>query len=138
MKHTLLTLLTICLTAAVSAGVYDDAIFWFRGGRDLNGNGLCEKGEFYDEMHAGNTSHGNHQTTFTGYPESIVLRNEDVKFPCGRDTAKSMPVLQSGELRPCVFDLPEADDRYGVLHGRLPQRRAARRHDQRRARGAHR
>ena len=93
MKHTLLTVLTIGLTAAVCAGVYDDAIFWFRGGRDLNGNGLCEKGEFYDEMHAGNTSHGNHQTTFTGYPESIVLRNEDVKFPCGRDTAKSMPVL---------------------------------------------
>ena len=52
-----------CLTFAAhgSANVFDDAVFWFRGGKDINGNGYMQSGEFFDDLHANDASHNNHK-----------------------------------------------------------------------------
>ena len=44
-------ILPLCLALAAhgSTNVFNDAVFWFRGGKDLNGDGYMQKGEFFDE-----------------------------------------------------------------------------------------
>ena len=44
---------------------YDDAAYWFRGGVDLNGDGIYGSGsyEFRDVTHAANATHANHVMT---------------------------------------------------------------------------
>ncbi len=48
-----LTILAGALAAlAVHGGVYDDALIWYRGGSDANGDGVLQAGEFVDSAHA--------------------------------------------------------------------------------------
>ena len=89
--------LVACLFALASVAygdVYDDAIFWFRGGTNVTANGrTAVKGDLFDSIHANDPSHKNHTATFFGYEDCRVLRYEDVQFPCNRDDRKSVPVL---------------------------------------------
>ncbi len=91
-------------TAHGAPNVFDDAVFWFRGGKDLNGDGYMQKGEFFDDLHANDNSHANHQMgmsseNYTGQYNSLftgnaVLQNEDVVFPAlGTNFVKNMQVL---------------------------------------------
>lgn len=95
-----------CLAFAAqgSTNVFNDAVFWFRGGKDLNGDGYMQKGEFFDDLHANDNSHANHQMgmsseNYTGPNNSLftgnaVLQNEDVVFPAlGTNFVKNMQVL---------------------------------------------
>ena len=92
------------LFAHGSTNVFNDAVFWFRGGKDLNGDGYMQKGEFFDDLHANDNSHANHQMgmsseNYTGPNNSLftgnaVLQNEDVVFPAlGTNFVKNMQVL---------------------------------------------
>ncbi len=84
----------LCLTATAYGDIYDDAIFWFRGGTNVTANGRnAVKGDLFDSIHANDPSHKNHTATFFGYEDCRVLRYEDVQFPCNRDDRKSVPVL---------------------------------------------
>ena len=89
--------LAACLLACAAAAygdIYDDAIFWFRGGTNVTANGrTAVKGDLFDSIHANDPSHKNHTATFFGYEDCRVLRYEDVQFPCNRDDRKSVPVL---------------------------------------------
>ena len=77
-------------TAHGAPNVFDDAVFWFRGGKDLNGDGYMQKGEFFDDLHANDVSHANHQMgmsseNYTGQYNSLftgnaVIQKEDVVF----------------------------------------------------------
>ena len=92
-----------CLTFAAhgSANVFDDAVFWFRGGKDISGDGCMQQGEFFDDLHADNDSHDNHKMSMTGYTGSYVgfkenaeFRGEQVVFPAlGTSVTKEMQVL---------------------------------------------
>ena len=61
-----------------SAGVYDDAIFWFRGGKTV---GTAVTGSLFDEAHANDTNHPNHKGAFTGYEDCRSIVREKVQFP---------------------------------------------------------
>ena len=93
-----------CLAFAAygSANVFDDAVFWFRGGKDcVTADGYMQQGEFFDDLHADDASHNNHKMPMTGYTGSYVgfkenaeLRGEQVVFPAlGASIAKEMQVL---------------------------------------------
>ncbi len=92
------------LFAHGSTNVFNDAVFWFRGGKDINNDGYMQKGEFFDDLHADDNSHANHQMgmsseKYTGQYNSLftgnaVLQNEDVVFPAlGTNFVKNMQVL---------------------------------------------
>jgi len=84
----------LCLVATAYGDVYDDAIFWFRGGTNVTANGrTAVKGDLFDSIHANDPSHKNHTASIWGYEDCRVLRYEDVQFPCNRDDRKSVPVL---------------------------------------------
>lgn len=62
------TLLTVVSFAAMmafpkalSAGVFDTAIFWCRGALDKNGNGYPNQGDFPDALHAGDSTYAGHK-----------------------------------------------------------------------------
>lgn len=98
LKHHLSNLaLVACLFACAAAAygdIYDDAIFWFRGGTNVTANGrTAVKGDLFDSIHANDPPHKNHTAAFFGYEDCRVLRYEDVQFPCNRDDRKSVPVL---------------------------------------------
>lgn len=40
------------LSLASVGGIYDEALVWFRGGYDANGDGVLQANEFYDSAHA--------------------------------------------------------------------------------------
>ena len=92
-----------CLASAAygSANVFDDAVFWFRGGKDISGDGYMQQGEFFDDLHANDASHNNHKMPMTGYTgsyagfkENAEFRGEQVVFPAlGTSVAKEMQVL---------------------------------------------
>ena len=89
-------------TAHGAPNVFDDAVFWFRGGKDRNGDRyMRQQGEFFDDLHADDTTHANHQSevqTYTsssladGFKANAVFQTERVVFPA-LGTAKNMPVL---------------------------------------------
>ena len=57
-QHTI-TAVTFALTATCAFGttnVFNDAVFWFRGGRDADSNGVLDAGEFFNDLQAGNSS----------------------------------------------------------------------------------
>ena len=87
--------LVACFAAVAAYGdIYDDAIFWFRGGTNVTANGrTAVKGDFFDSIHANDPTHKNHTASIWGYEDCRVLRYEDVQFPCNRDDRKSVPVL---------------------------------------------
>ncbi len=78
-----------------SQNVFDDAAFWFRGGKDcVTADGQLQTGEFFDDLHAADGSHANHWLEVTGYAENGTFRTEDVVFPAlGTAFSKPMQVL---------------------------------------------
>ncbi len=92
------------LSAQGSTNVFNDAVFWFRGGKDKNSNTYMERGEFFDDLHADDSTHGNHDmemssTHYTGsnnsqFKGNAVIQEEDVVFPAlGTNFVKKMQVL---------------------------------------------
>ena len=82
----------VCLVLAAqgSTNVFDDAVFWFRGGKDKNSDGYMDYGEFFDDLRAKTPDDGNHNMTmsstyYTGDSEvfrtNAVFRKEQVVFP---------------------------------------------------------
>ena len=94
---------SLAFAAHGSVNVFDDAVFWFRGGKDINGNGYMQSGEFFDDLHADSNAHPNHQMSmstsyWTGqldvFKENAVIKDEDVVFPAlGTNFVKKMQVL---------------------------------------------
>ncbi|MBQ3289375.1 MAG: hypothetical protein IJH50_08215 [Kiritimatiellae bacterium] len=92
-----------CFASAAygSANVFDDAVFWFRGGKDISGDHCMQQGEFFDDLHANDDSHNNHKMPMTGYTGSYVgfkenaeIQYEQVVFPAlGANIVKEMQVL---------------------------------------------
>ena len=89
------------LSAQGSTNVFNDAVFWFRGGKDINNDGYIQQGEFFDDLHANDASHVNHTmpmstSYYTGdsvaFKGNAVLQNETVVFPA-LGTSKEMKVL---------------------------------------------
>lgn len=98
-QHTI-TAVTFALTATGAFGttnVFNDAVFWFRGGRDADSNGVLDAGEFFNDLQAGNSSHASHSwvTSESAYSENAALVSENVVFPAlGTELEKSMKVLR--------------------------------------------
>ena len=101
---TLAYLLSACLAFAAhgSTNVFDDAVFWFRGGKDISGDHCMQQGEFFDDLQANNNNHANHKmsmSNFTGdyksFKENAAFQNEPVVFPAlGTNVVKDMQVLR--------------------------------------------
>ena len=99
-----------CLAFAANGAtnVFDDAVFWFRGGKDKNSDTYMQKGEFFDDLHADNNNHDNHKMSmsseyYTGqldvFKDNAVLHEESVVFPAsGTSMAKNMQVLRISSL----------------------------------------
>ena len=89
------------LSAQGSTNVFNDAVFWFRGGKDIGGDGYMQKGDFFDDLHANDSTHENHKMPMTGFTgtysafaTNAVFRNEQVVFPAlGKQIAKEIRVL---------------------------------------------
>lgn len=91
------------LSAQGSTNVFNDAVFWFRGGKDLNGDGYMQQGEFFDDLHANDPAHDNHKMDmssmyYTGqldeFKKNAVFKKEPVVFPAlGTSIVKEMQVL---------------------------------------------
>ena len=99
-------ILVACLAFAAhgAANVFDDAVFWFRGGKDVSGDGyMRSQGEFFDDLQANDPAHDNHKmamssTAYTGqldeFKKNVVFRQEPVVFPAlGKSIVKEMQVL---------------------------------------------
>ena len=92
------------LPAQGSTNVFDDAVFWFRGGKDKNNDTYMDPGEFFDDLHADVPTHANHDMAmsseyYTGtnnsqFKGNAVIQEEDVVFPAlGTNIVKKMQVL---------------------------------------------
>ena len=98
MKSKVLCILTAVLAAFVSyasPNIFDDAVFWFRGGKDcVTANGQLETGEFFDDLHADDPSHAHHQLPTVADCEKAVFRTERVVFPSlGAENGQDLKVL---------------------------------------------
>ena len=106
-----------CLAFAANGAtnVFDDAVFWFRGGKDcVTADGYMQQGEFFDDLHANDASHNNHKmpmstSYYTGdsapFRANAVFRSERVVFPAlGTSVAKDMQVLHISNV--AVVKLP--------------------------------
>ena len=92
----------ISVAAQCSNSVFDDAVFWFRGGKDKSGDRyMRQQGEFFDDLHANDTSHQNHQMevqSYTshqladGFKANAEFRMEKVVYP-SLGAQKNSPVL---------------------------------------------
>lgn len=93
------------LSAQGSTNVFNDAVFWFRGGKDKGGDGyMRQQGEFFDDLHASDTAHDNHKmdvlsysspSLADGFKSNAIFHNENVVFSAlGEQIAKSVPVLR--------------------------------------------
>ena len=98
-----------CLAFAAhgSTNVFNDAVFWFRGGKDLNRDGYIQQGEFFDDLHADDDENGNHNVSMVsyagqtaGHSHSVFAGNakfatEPVVFPAlGAAVVENMHVLR--------------------------------------------
>ena len=105
-SRTLSGVFVACLAFAAqgSTNVFNDAVFWFRGGKDKNADGYIDQGEFFDDLRAKTPDDGNHNMTmsstlYTGQYNSLfkgnaVFRKEQVIFPAlGTSMVKEMQVL---------------------------------------------
>lgn len=83
-------------TAHGYTNVFSDAVFWFRGGKDcVTADGQLERGEFFDDLHADDSSHSNHKMEVTGYAENGTFATEPVVFPAlGAGVTNDMRVLR--------------------------------------------
>ena len=92
--------LVVCFAFAAhgAANVFDDAVFWFRGGKDKNNDTYIDQGEFFDDLHANENGHRNHNMTMSStlykddyamFKGNAVFRNEQLVFPAlGTSAAK--------------------------------------------------
>jgi len=98
-------MLVCCISATPlfvhgSTNVFDDAVFWFRGGKDISGDGRMQQGEFFDDLHADDTSHANHKSSMVNYSldafkGNAAFQTERVVFPAlGKSAEKDMQVLR--------------------------------------------
>ena len=89
---TMNSIFVACLAFAAhgATNVFDDAAFWFRGGKDKNGDGYMDYGEFFDDLRATTPNDGNHNMTmsstlYTGssaaFKGNAMFGNEQVVFP---------------------------------------------------------
>ena len=96
--------LSLAFAANGSTNVFNDAVFWFRGGKDcVTADGYMQQGEFFDDLHANDPSHASHKISmstsyYTGdsapFRANAVFRSERVVFPAlGTSGAKDMQVL---------------------------------------------
>ena len=102
---TMNSIFVACLAFAAhgATNVFDDAAFWFRGGKDKNGDGYMDYGEFFDDLRATTPNDGNHNMTmsstlYTGssaaFKGNAMFGNEQVVFPAlGTNIVKEMQVL---------------------------------------------
>ncbi len=94
------------LSAHGSANVFDDAVFWFRGGKDLNGDGYMQKGEFFDDLNADKTEHDYHKMSVpsysgsvAGFRENALFQREQVVLPAlGTKTTETMQFLHISDV----------------------------------------
>lgn len=98
MKIKIISVLTAVLTAFVTyakSTIFDDAVFWFRGGKEcVTANGIMETGEFFDALHANDVNHANHKLPVVGYSENAEFRTENVVFPSlGTGVAQELQIL---------------------------------------------
>ena len=96
MKRWALVGMAVAALAAFAGNVYDDAVFWFRGGKErVTANGQMETGEFFDDMHADDLAHANHSLPLKGYAENAVFATEPVVFPAlGLSVTQDLQVLR--------------------------------------------
>ena len=108
---TLAYLLSACLAFAAhgSTNVFNDAVFWFRGGKDINNDSYIQQGEFFDDLHANDASHVNHAMPMSSsqyyiqdkyaalrqqFKNNAVFQSERVIFPAlGTSIAEEMQTL---------------------------------------------
>ena len=100
--------ISVAPTSAHGApNVFDDAVFWFRGGKDLNGDRCMQQGEFFDDLHADDATLANHKMSMVDYTKAYegfegnafrgnaTFRDEQVVFPAlGTNIVKNMQVLR--------------------------------------------
>ena len=104
----------LAFSAHGSANVFDDAVFWFRGGKDKNGDGYIQQGEFFDDLHADDESHSNHTMLMSSsqyyvqddyadlrqlFKANAVFRSERVVFPAlGTNVVAEMQTLHISDI----------------------------------------
>ena len=64
-----------------ASNVFDSAVFWFRGGKDIGGDGYMQKGDFFDDLHANEPTHDNHQMSMSTSYSSV--RHQISTLPSG-------------------------------------------------------
>ena len=110
------------LSAQGSTNVFNDAVFWFRGGKDLNSDGYIQQGEFFDDLNADVESHANHTMTMSSseyykqdkfatlrqqFKDNAAFRSERVVFPAlGTSIAKEMQTLHISDISVEYNDQP--------------------------------
>ena len=118
-------ILPLCLALAAhgSTNVFNDAVFWFRGGKDcVDANGYIQQGEFFDDLNADVESHANHMMTMSSseyykqdkfanlrqqFKENATFRSERVVFPAlGTSIAKEMQTLHISDISVEYNDQP--------------------------------
>lgn len=79
-----------------SGCVFNDAVYWFRGGKDINGNGTMDGGEVFDDLHANDANHANHgRMAVKGWKENSSFVTEDVILPAyGADAPRELQYLR--------------------------------------------
>ena len=107
MKIKIISVLSAVLIAFVTyakSTIFDDAVFWFRGGKEcVTANGMMEEGEFFDALHANDLNHPNHKLPIYSYPENALFRTEQVVFPTlGKDIAQEAQVLHITDVTKAV------------------------------------
>ena len=95
---------SLAFAANGSTNVFNDAVFWFRGGKDISGDHCMQQGEFFDDLHADDENHANHKMTMVNYlsdsnskafKENAAFVSEQVVFPAlGKSVEKEMNVLR--------------------------------------------
>ena len=73
------------LFAHGSTNVFNDAVFWFRGGKDLNGDGYMQKGEFFDDLHADDPTHANHKMSMSTSYYTGAVSYTHLTLPTNRE-----------------------------------------------------
>ena len=108
-SRTVSVVFVVCLAFAAhgSTNVFDDAVFWFRGGKDIGGDGyLRQQGEFFDDLHANDPTHDYHKMTVPSYSGSYdafkvnaEFRKEQVVFPAlGTSVAENMQFIHLSDV----------------------------------------
>lgn len=82
----------------VHGSVYDDCVFRFTGGKDVNGDGIIRQGtsvnqELFNEMKAGVPTDATQYCEVRGDSTGVVFRTEKVVIPCRPCETQDMQVL---------------------------------------------